>query len=108
MKDLLNTAIGPFTAKIWMGLLGIVLIAAGTAVVIAKNRDAKLVDTGREAGSAGAVAEGRKIILDQVGKANEAEDQVRRGGDAERYQRCLRYATPDTRANCDALRPMPD
>lgn len=108
MKDLLNTVIGPFTAKIWFGLLSLALIVAGTAVVIAKNRDTKLVDTGREAGTAGAVAEGQKSILDQVGKANEAEDQVRRSGGAERYERCLRYATADTRANCDALRPVPD
>ncbi len=108
MSALLDTVIGPLKAKVWLGILSVVLIIAGTIVVIAKNRDEKLVETGREAGTAGAVAEGQKSILDQVGKANEAEDKVRRGGDAEHYERCLRYATADTRANCDALRPVPD
>jgi hypothetical protein len=51
---------------------------------------------------------GHEATLNQVEKANEAEAAIGRGGDAERYARCMRYAEPDTRANCDALRPVPD
>ncbi len=108
MKEVLSGIIAPFTSKIGMSLLALALVIAGTIIVINKNRDTALVDGGREAGKAQAESAGQKSILDQVGKANEAEDKVRRGGDAERYERCLRYATVDTRANCDALRPVPD
>lgn len=108
MKELLGTVIGPFTAKIWLGILGIALIIGATFVVMSKNRDAKLVETGREAGTAGAVATGQAAILKQVERANNAEQEITRGGDAARYDRCLRNATPDTSANCERFRPVSD
>lgn len=108
MKDLLGTVIGPFTAKLWLGLLGLVLIAAGTFVVIVKNRDARLVETAKDSGAAEAVVIGQRDILGQVERANNAEQEVHRGGDAARFDRCVRNSTPDTRANCDRFRPVPD
>lgn len=108
MKELLGTVIGPFTAKIWMALLGLALIVGGTLVVISKNRDAKLVDTGREAGGNAAVVEGQRDILSQVERANNAEQEITRGGDAAAYDRCLRYATADSRAGCERFRPVLD
>lgn len=88
-------------------LLGAALALAALAwwLSAAEKADDK---ANREIGAQGAVISGQRTTLDQVGKANEAEDKVRRGGDTERYERCLRYATADTRANCDALRPVPD
>lgn len=108
MKDLLGTVIGPFTAKIWLGILGLALVGAGMFVVISKNRDNKLVETAKDSGAAEAVVAGQANIIDQVEKANEAEQEVRTGGDADRHARCLRNSTPDTRANCERFRPVPD
>lgn len=108
MKDLLQTITGAVTSKVFLWALGLALILGGTLVVISKNRDAKLVDTGREAGSAATVATGQAAILEQVERANDAEEEVARGGDAARYDRCLRNATADTRANCERFRPVPD
>lgn len=108
MSELLNTAIGPFTAKIWLGILSLALIAAGTVVVISKNRDEKLVDAGREAGASDAVRQGQDITLDQNRKANDAGNKVRDNRDGALYAQCMRNATDATRANCEQFRPVSD
>lgn len=97
------------SSKAFAWALGLALIVGGTLVVISKNRDNKLVSTGREAGAATAVVAGQGQILTQVERANDAETQVRRGGDAARYDRCLRSnASAETRVNCERFRPVPD
>jgi hypothetical protein len=108
MKDLLGTVIGPFTAKIWLGLLGLALIIGGTVVVISKNRDEKLVDTGREAGAATAVVAGQADVLNQVERANDAEQEIAAAAESAAFDRCVRNSTPRSRASCDRFRPVPD
>lgn len=106
MKDLLGTVIGPFTAKIWLGILGIALIAAGTFVVIAKNRDNKLVETGRKAGASEAVTKGHESTLGQLKDANDAEQGIRAGGErnADRYNQCLQDS--DRPGSCARYKPL--
>jgi hypothetical protein len=108
MKDLLNTAIGPFTAKIWLAILTALALAAWAVVQIADNSDRRKIEVAKEAGAAGAVIGGQRDILDQVERANNAEQEIHRGGDADRHERCLRIATDATRANCERFRPVPD
>lgn len=105
MKALLESVLG---SKLLPWAIGLALVVAGTLIVIAKNRDNKLVQTGRDAGAASAVVEGQRDILKQVERANNAEQEVHRSGDAARFDRCVRNATPDTRANCERFRPLPD
>lgn len=101
----------PFTPPKWAvwalgAVVAIVLLAALWLTITSREEadDTRNIERGkveqREAG--------QKAVLDQVEKANEAEAAINRGGDAEQYARCMRYAEPDTRANCDALRPVPD
>ncbi len=96
------------TSKLFLWALGLSLIVGGTLVVINKNRDTKLVTTGKEAGAATAVVAGQEAILNQVEAANNAEQEITRGGDAAAFDRCVRYATADSRAGCDRFRPVPN
>lgn len=108
MKNLIDGALGFVTSKAFLALVAIATVLAAAMIVIAKNRDNRLVETGREAGASGAVAEGQRDILDQVERANDAENEIVRSGDAGRYERCLRNATDATRPNCERFRPLPD
>jgi len=108
LGELLNTGFGPFKVKIWLAILAAMMLAAGVVVKVIDNRDERLIDTAKDAGSAGAVIEGQKDTLDQVERANNADREIDRGGDAARYERCLRNATAESRANCDRFAPLPD
>lgn len=108
MTALLDTVIGPLKAKVWLAIVSLALVIAGTAVVISKNRDAKLVDTGREAGSAGAVARGHETTLDQARRANDAGNQVRDNRGDALYRSCLLDATAESRVRCERFRPLPN
>lgn len=105
---IIESITGVFTSKLFLWALGLALIVGGTLVVMSKNRDAKLVDTGREAGASGAVVEGQRDILNQVERANDAEQEVAASGDAAAFDRCVRNSTPRSRASCDRFRPVPD
>lgn len=108
MKDLLSGAIAGVSNKIWLAIISLALVIAGTVVVISKNRDTKLVDTGREAGSAGAVARGHETTLDQARRANDAGNQVRDNRGDALYRSCLLDATAESRVRCERFRPLPD
>ena len=95
------------TPKGWL-IIGAVtlLVSAVTAVVlIADNRDKRMIETAEQGGATKAVVEGQDRILQQVERANDAESEVDRSDDAARYERCLRNATPATRANCQRFVP---
>lgn len=108
MIALPDTVIGPLKAKVWLGILSVVLIIAGTIVVVAKNRDEKLVETGREAGASDATAKGHETTLDQARRANDAGNQVRDNRGDALYRGCLLDATAESRANCERFKPLSD
>lgn len=99
------------TSKVFLWIIGLALVVGGTIVVISKNRDEKLVATGKEAGSSTAVAAGQAVTLDQTEKANAAGNEVRNDRGNARYDECVRDSTPATRGNCARYRtnqPLPD
>lgn len=108
LEGLLSGALKPLWAKALAALIPLAMIAAGAWIITEKNRDKKLVETGKEAGAAGAVVDQQNETLTQIERANDAEDQVRRSDDAGRYERCLRLATAETRANCERFKPVSD
>lgn len=79
------------TPKGWLAIGAVVaLIGAVSAVVlIADNRDKRMIETAQESGAVKAESEGKSTTLKQNKDANDAEDKIRRGGDAA-VDSCLR------------------
>lgn len=77
------------TNKVW--LIGLALLAAAVfaVIAIADNAVEDTLDTAKDAGRAEAVSEGKSTTLKQNKDANDAEDQIRRGG-AAAVDGCLR------------------
>ncbi|QIG80004.1 hypothetical protein [Stakelama tenebrarum] len=88
----------------WIAIVA-ALIAA--AVLIAAAWFDSALDRAADAGATEAARAGGQKTLEQLGKANDAEDDLRRGGErsAERYAECMRWAR--TPANCERYRPDP-
>ena len=108
LMELLNTGLGPFKVKIWLAILAALAMVAFVIIEIADNRDKRMIETAEESGASKGLAESQGNILDQVEKANDAEKDLNRGGDADRYARCLQDATAATRGNCERFRPVSD
>lgn len=100
--------IGGVRNWVWLAIATIIGAIVCTVIQIADNRDERMIETAKEGGASEAVVEGQRDILTQVERANNAEQEIHRSGDAARYDRCLRNATADTRANCERFRPMPN
>lgn len=88
------------------GVLGVVLIAA--LFLSLREQERKDDKANQEIGETKAVNAGQEATLNQVERANDAEAKIRTSGDAGKYERCVRYSSPDTRANCAAFAPVPD
>jgi len=87
----------------WMLGLAILLAFGIVAAVIVGKVDSTvetISTTARDAGKAEAVAEGNKVTLDQVEKANEAATEIRNDRNDARFCECVRHATKDTARNC--------
>ena len=89
LHELLNTALGPFKVKIWLAIVAGLAMIAFAAIKIADNRDKRMIETAQESGAVKAQSEGKSTTLKQNKDANDAEDEVRRGGDAA-VDSCLR------------------
>ena len=100
LSAIATAALKPLWAKLLAAAIPLALIAAGAWIVINRERDERLVDSGREAGAATVVIEGQKQTLDQSRKANEARNDIRNDRDNARYDECLRSASAATRDNC--------
>lgn len=94
------------TPKGWLVIGAAVLLASAvTAVVlIADNRDKRMIETASDAGAAEAVAEGHQTTLQQTGDANEAGNQVRDDRGNARYDECLRSVAETHRSFCERYR----
>ena len=82
LHELLNKALGPLKVKVWLAILAAITAMAGAFIVIADNRDKRMIETAKESGAVQAESEGKSTTLKQNKDANDAEDQVRRGGPA--------------------------
>jgi len=100
---------GSITPKGWIVAGGIALLVAGVtaAVLIADNAVEDTLNTAEKAGEAKAVSQGYETTLDQLEKANEAENAVRLDRDNARYTACLRDVAPGYAASCERYR-QPD
>ena len=112
LGDLIPRVLGKTFAglevKIWLAIAVFLAGVAFVVIQVADNAVEDTLDTAKDAGAAAAVIEGQRDVLTQVERAEDAEDEIRRSGDATAYERCMRYATSDTRANCEPLRPLLD
>ena len=107
----LLSSVGRFIGSIaptgWIAIGVVALLIAGvtTAVLISGNRDDRLIETAQESGAADAVISGQNTTLDQLGDANDVEQEIRTGGErsAARYDDCMRNSRRP--ASCERYRP---
>ena len=106
ISAILSTALKPLWAKALAAVVLIAPIIVGGWIVINKNRDTKLVDTGREVGRTEAIGKGYESTLKQLEKANAAERNLEAGGErsAHRHAQCLQDS--DRPSACDRYRPL--
>ena len=94
----------------WVWLAGLAIIAAFAFMVIeiADNRDKRMIQTAEESGASASVIEGQNQTLDQLGDANNAEQEIRNAGErsAARYDDCMRNSRRP--AGCERYRPQPE
>jgi len=92
---------------IWIAIVGAAVAAIWTFVAIADRRHENALEVAKDAGAIGAVATGLATTLDQLGDANNAEDNLRSSGErsAARFDQCL-LDNRDKRT-CERYRPAP-
>lgn len=92
---------------IWIAIVGSAIAAIWTFVAIADRRHENALDVAAESGAVSAAAKGLTQTLDQLGDANNAEQNLRSSGErsAARFDQCLLDARdPST---CERYRPLP-
>lgn len=110
------TTIGTFLAAagwrglknwIWIAIVGAVIAAIWTFVTINDRRHENTLEVAKEAGATGAVVAGQAQTLDQLGDANNAEQDLRSSGErsAARFDQCLLDNRDKT--TCERYRPAP-
>ena len=108
MKAEITRFIGSIAPKGWLtiGLVTLLIAAVTAAVLMSDNRDERLIETARDSGAAEAVITGQTTTLDQLGDANNAEQDLRAGGErsAARHAECLRNSRRP--AACERYRPI--
>lgn len=92
---------------IWIAIVGAAVAAIWTFVAIADRRHENALEVAKDAGAIGAVASGQTQTLDQLGDANDAEENLRGSGErsAARFDQCL-LDNRDKRT-CERYRPAP-
>ncbi len=110
-KLLLALGVGDKLAKRFAWAPALILAALMVFLVmrIAANWFGQALDTAAEAGATGAVVAGQNQTLDQLGDANNAEQDIRRAPerDARLYAGCLLDARPGTEDRCERYNPSP-
>lgn len=108
MRNEISRFIGSIAPKGWIAIGVVALLIAGVtaAVLISDNREERLVETAKDSGAAEAVITGQTTTLDQLGDANDAEQDLRSGGErsAARHAECLRNSRRP--AACERYRPI--
>jgi flagellar biosynthesis/type III secretory pathway M-ring protein FliF/YscJ len=109
------SAIGAFLAAagfrgianwIWIALVAALVAAIWAFVAIADRRHENALETAAAGGATGAVVAGQTQTLDQLGDANNAQQDLRERGErsAARHDQCLRDARDP--AGCERYRPL--
>ena len=100
--------IGSIAPKGWIAIGLVTLLIAGVtaAMLISSNRDERLIETAQESGAADAIITGQNTTLDQLGDANDAEQEIRTGGERSRarFDDCMRNSRRS--ASCERYRPI--
>lgn len=93
----------------FLNWLWIVAVAAliGTVVLIVDNAVDDAFDRAETKGALEAINAGQETTLEQVGAANEAEQEINRGGRSrDAYDSCMRHAATGFESGCDRYRPL--
>jgi hypothetical protein len=106
MANLLNTALGPLKVKAWLGIAALLGLLAFVVIRVADNADKRKIETAKEAGASSAVIAGHETTLGQLKDANDAETDLRAGGErsADRYNQCLQDS--DRPGACERYKPV--
>lgn len=104
--NLLGASFAGLKVKVWLALAGVLAVVAFVVIRVADNAVEDTLDTAKEAGASGVVIAGQEQTLDQLGDANDAEKDLRAGGErsAARYDQCLQDSR--RRAACERYRPV--
>lgn len=91
---------------VWITIVGAAVAAIWTFVAIADRRHENALEVAKDAGAIGAVVAGQTQTLDQLGDANDAEENLRSSGErsAARFDQCLLDARDP--AGCERYRPL--
>lgn len=93
---------------IWIAIVAALIGAGIIAVKIAGNALDTVVENAEETGATKAISAGQNTTLEQIGKANEAGNEIRNdagsdGGGA-KFDECLRNVQPYLASNCERYR----
>lgn len=96
----------PLGRTVLIGAVVAVIAAIGIIIEVADRRDRNALDVATDAGAAAAVVAGQAQTLDQLGDANDAEQDLRSAGerDALRYSHCLLDSRD--KASCERFKPI--
>lgn len=91
---------------IWIAVVGAAIAAIWIFVAIADRRHENALEVAKDAGATGAIVAGQAQTLDQLGDANNAEQDLRERGErsAARFDQCLLDARDP--AGCERYRPL--
>lgn len=92
---------------VWILIVGAAIAGIWTFVAIADRRHENALEVAKAAGATGAVVAGQAQTLDQLGDANNAEQDLRQSGErsAARFDQCL-LDNRDKRT-CERYSPAP-
>jgi uncharacterized membrane protein YccC len=92
---------------IWIAIVGAAIAGIWTFVAVADRRHENALEVAAEGGATAATNKGLAQTLDQLGDANNAEDNLRSSGErsAARFDQCL-LDNRDKRT-CERYRPAP-
>jgi len=105
LKEATAGKLAPWAAGV--GVLAILGLLAGLAATIADRWHENTITVAQEAGATAAVVAGQNQTLDQLGDANNAEQDLRSSGERSpmRYADCLLDAR--NKDSCERYRPVP-
>jgi hypothetical protein len=90
---------------IWIAIVSAIVAAIWTFVAIADRRHENALEIAAQGGAAAAVSAGQTQTLDQLGDANNAEQELREHGErsAARFDQCL--LDNRDKSTCERYRP---
>lgn len=87
----------------WLAIAAVALLAGIWWLNRTEAADDKANQT---IGETRAVNQGQTVTLDQIGKANEAGNDVRTGTSDAKWRECLRGSAPGYERSCDRYKPV--